>query len=173
MKPQSALLGKLHKLNARDRAWIVEHLSEHERAQLMSSLAEPPADVTAVKLHTVVQDRDLPSDAKSADAARTLGRVEPRVVAMITKTEPAWLNAVIASEQEPAWSEIFLEALPATLRADVERMQSKQFGPALCESVTRLILARCHGDVPVESKFERLVERLSSSRSRKRMTLHL
>ena len=166
MKSQSELLGKLHKLNARDRAWIVEHLSEQERAQLMSSLAEPVPEITAMKLQAV--ERHPP-----AQVARTLGRVEPRIVAMITKTEPAWLNAVIASEQDPAWNVAFLDALPAALRADVERLHPKEFGPALRESVTRLILARCQGNVPVESAFERLVERLSSSRSRKRMTLHL
>ncbi|MFC4312691.1 hypothetical protein ACFPN2_26640 [Steroidobacter flavus] len=166
MKSQSELLGQLHRLNARDRAWIVEHLSEQERAQLMSSLAQPTPDITAMKLHAVEHH-------SSADSARTLGRVEPRIVAMITRTEPAWLNAVIVSEQEPTWSVAFLEALPATLRADVERMHPKEFGPALRESVTRLVLARCQGNVPVESAFERLVERLSSSRSRKRMTLHL
>lgn len=171
MKSQSELLGKLHKLSARDRAWIVEHLSEQERAQLLSSLAEPPPDITAMQLHAV--EHRPAADAKSADAARTLGRVEPRIVAMITRTEPAWLNAVIASEQEPAWNTVFMETLPAALRADVERMHPKEFGPALRESVTRLILARCQGNVPVESAFERLVDRLSSSRSRKRMTLHL
>lgn len=170
MKSQSELLGQLHKLNARDRAWIVEHLSDQERARLMSSLAEPAPGITAMKLHAVEHP---PADVKSADAARTLGRVEPRIVAMITKTEPAWLNAVIASEQEPAWNEVFLETLPATLRAEVERMHPKEFGAALRESVTRLILARCQGNVPVESTFERLVDRLSSARSRKRMTLHL
>lgn len=171
MKSQSELLGKLHRLSARDRAWIVEHLSEQERSQLVSTLAEAAPAITEMKLHSI--EHRPPADVKSTDAARTLARVEPRVVAMITRTEPAWLNAVIASEQDPAWNVAFLEALPATLRADVERMHPKEFGPSLRESVIRLILARCQGHVPVESAFERLVERLSSSRSRKRMTLHL
>lgn len=171
MKSPSELLGKLHRLSARDRAWIVEHLSEQERAQLMSSLAEPAAVITDLKLKVVAQPRE--SGATSTDAARTLGRVEPRLVAMVTRTEPAWLNAVIAATQDAAWNGAFVESLPASLRPDVERTHSKEFGPALRESVTRLVLARCQGDVPVESAFERLVERLSSSRSRKRMTLHL
>jgi hypothetical protein len=171
MKSPSELLGKLHRLSARDRAWIVEHLSEQERAQLMSTLAEPATVVTDVGLHAVEQARQ--SGASSADTARTLARVEPRLVAMVTRTEPAWLNAAIAATQDAAWNTAFLESLPAPLRNDVERMQSRQFGPALRESVTRLVLARCQGDVPVESAFERLLERLSSSRSRKRMTLHL
>lgn len=171
MKSPSELLGKLHRLSARDRAWIVEHLSERERTQLMVSLAEPEPAIADAKLHPAEPPRE--AGATSTDAARTLGRVEPRLVAMVTRTEPAWLNAVIASTQEAAWSVAFLESLSASLRADVERAHSKEFGPALTESVTRLVLARCQGDVPVESAFERLVERLSSSRSRKRMTLHL
>jgi hypothetical protein len=169
MKSPSELLGKLHRLSPRDRAWIVEHLSEQERAQLMSSLAEPV--ITDGKLRVAEQPREPAST--STDSARTLGRVEPRLVAMVTRTEPAWLNAVIAATQDAGWSVAFLESLPAALRADVERTPAKEFGPALREAVTRLVLARCEGDVPVESAFERLVDRLSSSRSRKRMTLHL
>lgn len=171
MKSPSELLGKFHRLSARDRAWIVEHLSEQERAQLMSSLTESPTVVTDTKLHGVEPPRA--SEVTSSDAARTLGRVEPRVVAMITRTEPPWVNAVVAATQDAAWNIAFLDGLPASLRSDVERIHPKEFGPALRDSVTRLILARCQGDVPVESAFERLVERLSSSRSRKRMTLHL
>lgn len=171
MKSPSELLGKLHRLSTRDRAWIVEHLSEQERAQLMSSLTEPAPAITNTKLRAVEPPRGL--EVTSPDAARTLGRVEPRLVAMVTRTEPAWLNAVIAATQDAAWNVAFLDSLPASLRADVERMHATEFGPALRESVTRLVLARCQGNVPVESAFERLVERLSSSRSRKRMTLHL
>lgn len=171
MKLQTELLSRLHRLNARDRAWLVDHLSEQERAQLVTSLAGPAVDIEAMKLHVV--EHQPQNETQSADVARMLARVEPRVVATITRTEPAWLNAVVASGQDAAWSSAFLEALPATLRADVQRAHPRQFGPALCESVTRLILVRCQGNVPIESAFERLVERLSSSRSRKRMTLHL
>lgn len=169
MKSQSELLGKLHRLSARDRAWILEHLSEQERARLLSSLTDPAAAITDTQ-RSVEQS---PADARSVDAAKILGRVEPRLAATITRSEPAWLNAVVASTQDSAWRVAFMESLPASVRADVERIQPKEFGPALRESVTRLILARCDGNVPVESAFERLVERLSSSRSRKRMTLHL
>ncbi|HWK50777.1 MAG TPA: hypothetical protein VNR40_12875, partial [Steroidobacter sp.] len=151
MKSQSELLNQLHKLNARDRAWIVEQLSEQERAQLISSLTESTPAVTDMQAQAVEQQVRIDTD--SADCARGLSRVEPRVVAAVAQTEPAWLSAVIASEQSPAWSVAFLEALPSTLRAEVERIHPKDFGAALRESVTRLALARCQGDVPVESAF--------------------
>lgn len=171
MKQQSELLGKLHSLSARDRAWIVERLSEQERAQLLATLAAPAPEVTAASPRPV--DQPSQSDAKPTDVVKVLGRVEPRLVAAISKSEPAWLNAVIAAAQHESWTKAFLDSLPGTLRVEVERLQPWSFGAALTESATRLILERCHGDVPVESPFERLVERLSSSRAKKRMTFHL
>lgn len=165
MKPHSELLGKLHQLSATDRAWIVERLSERERAQLFATLSSPAA---APEIKSTIEHR-----AESADALKTLSRVEPRLVAAITRTEPAWLNAVIASAQHESWRKAFLDALPTALRADVERSLASQFGAALTESVTRLVLERCRGDVPVESPIERFIERLSSARSKRRMTLHL
>lgn len=165
MKLQSELLGKLHELSAGDRAWIVERLSEQERAQLFATLSTPAA---APEIKSTNEHR-----AEPGDVVKALARVEPRLVAAITKTEPAWLNAVLAAAQHETWSKEFLDALPAALRAEVERAQPVQFGAALTESVTRLILQRCDGNVPVGSAFDRFVERLSSARSKRRMTLHL
>lgn len=168
MKPQSQLLEKLQRLSAGDRAWIVERLSEQERTQLLATLAGPtnPPEETFRPVEPRRTD-------DTSDPVKTLARVEPRLVAAICRHEPAWLNAVLAAAQQESWRRVFLEALPATLRSEVERTQSSQFGAALTESVTRLILDRCHGDVPSESPFEKLVERLSSARSKRRMTLHL
>lgn len=165
MKSQSELLARLHELSAGDRAWIVERLSEQERAQLFATLSSPAAtpEIKSTNEHR----------AEPADVVKTLARIEPRLVAAITKNEPAWLNAVIAAAQHEAWRKAFFDALPASFRGEVERAQALQFGPALTESVTRLILERCRGSVPVESAFERFIERLSSARSKRRMTLHL
>lgn len=165
MTLQSELLGKLHELSSGDRAWIVERLSEQERAQLFATLSSPAA---TPETKSTSEHR-----AEASDVVKALARVEPRLVAAITKTEPAWLNAVLAASQHETWSRAFLDVLPAAFRAEVERVAPSQFGPALTESVTRLILERCHGNVPVGSPFDRWVERLSSARSKRRMTLHL
>jgi Mg/Co/Ni transporter MgtE len=167
MKLQSELLGKLHKLKPQDRAWIVERLSEQERAQLLSTVAAPEAGAANLPLSAV-------DEPKPADVVRSLSRLEARRVAAVLKHEPAWLVAVILSAQHSSWSKELLDALPAIQRADVERMQPTHVGPALVESATRHVLTRCHnGNVPVESAFDRLVERLSTARSKKRLTLHL
>jgi hypothetical protein len=177
MKLRSELLGKLHKLKPRDRAWIVERLSEQERAQLLANVAAPGAEPEVVTAQlSVVEGRATQAEQKPIDVVRSLSRVEPRQVAAVIKNEPAWLIAVIASEQQQAWCTGLLDALPAAQRTDVERIQLKhlRFGAALAESATRLILTRCHnGQVPVESAFERIVERLSTARTKKRLTLHL
>lgn len=168
MTLQSELLGKLHKLSSSDRAWIVEHLSESERSQLFSTLSDsaPTAEVVATRL-TAVEPPAAP------DAVKALGRVEPRHMAALAKSESAWLVAVLVSAQSEDWRAAFLEASPAVLRAEVERIQARTYGAALTESVARLMLARSPMEVPRESVFERLVERLGSSRSKRRMTLHL
>lgn len=165
MKLQSELLGKLHELSAGDRAWIVERLSEQERAQLFATLSSPGP---APEIENTNEHR-----AEPVDVVKALARVAPRVVAAITKCEPAWLNAALAAAQHHVWSKAFLEALPAAFRAEVDRALALPFGPALTQSVTRLILERCQGNVPVGSAFDRFVERLSSARSKRRMTLHL
>lgn len=177
MKPHSELLGKLHQLKPRDRAWIVERLSEQERTQLLAKVAAPEAqpDVVSTQLRAV-DGRPSQAEPKATDVVRSLSRVEPRQLAAVLKSEPAWLIAAILSVQQPAWGAMLLDALPAAPRTDVERIQllHMHFGAALTESATRLILTRCHnGQVPVESAFDRIVQRLTTARSRKRLTLHL
>jgi flagellar motor switch protein FliG len=163
------------KLKPQDRAWIVERLSQQERAQLLSTVRPPEPGAASMQV-TASEERASQVDSKSIDVVRSLSRVEARRVAAVLKHEPTWLVAVIVSAQQQGWSKELLDALPAAQRTDVERMQLKpmHFGPALVECATRLILTRCHnGNVPVDSAFDRLVERLSSARSRKRLTLHL
>ena len=173
MKPQATLLGRLQQLNARDRGWIMQQLSERERSQLLATLEtpEPAPEVVTAKVQEM---RPAPQpDTKKNEAARTLSRVEPRAMATLLRGEPAWIAAIVIQGQDDHWSKEVLEALPALQRSEVEKARAQTFGDELMQAVVRQVLARCQGDVATVSAFARLVERIGASRSRRRLTLHL
>lgn len=173
MKPQAELLGRLQQLNPQDRGWIMQQLSERERAQLLSTLEIPEQapEVVSTKLHEV-QAAAL-AEPKKTGSERTLSRVEPRTMAALLKHEPAWIAAIVLQGQDESWSHEVLDALPSLQRSEVERARAQSFGDALVQAVLRQVLERCQGDVATASAFDRLVERIGSSRTKRRLTLHL
>lgn len=173
MKPQATLLGRLQQLNGRDRSWIMQQLSERERSQLLATLetSEPAPEVVNAKVQEV---RPAPQpDTKKTEDAKTLSRVEARTMAALLRYEPAWIAAVVIQGQDDAWSKDVLDALPALQRSEVEKARAQTFGAGLTQAVVRQVLARCVGEVATVSAFDRLVERIGASRSRRRLTLHL
>lgn len=172
MKSQAELLGRLQQLNVQDRGWIMQQLSERERAQLLSTLeaSETPPEVLGAK----VQDMRpaTPPDIKNNDGAKALCRVEARAMATLLRHEAAWIAAIVIHGQDERWSRAVLDALPASQRSEVEGVRAQSFGEELVQAVARQVLARCQGDVAV-SAFDRLVDKVAASRSRRRLTLHL
>ncbi len=171
MKPQADLLGRLQQLNPQDRGWIMQQLSERERAQLLSTLDVPTPEVVSTKLHEV--PAVAPAEPKKTGTDKTLSRVEPRTMAALLKHEPAWIAAIVLQGQDESWSGPVLDALPSLQRTEVERARAQSFGEELVRTVLRQVLEQCQGDVATASAFDRLVERISASRSKRRLTLHL
>lgn len=150
MSLQKDLLNKLQRLAPSDRAWVVEHLSPQEKAQLLASVADEP-----VVTHPVSGS-------------------DPRQLAQVLKHEPAWLIAAVLGAQREASAKAVLETLPVPRREEIERLQRLGFGPALVAAALEVVSAQTPEPVTRnESAFARLVDRLGSSRSRKRLTLHL
>lgn len=178
MKPHAELLGRLQQLNSQDRSWIMQQLSERERAQLLATLeapdaaqeVAPPVDAEIAKAK---HQPAAPSDPKRPDPFKALSKVDPRVVAALLKHEPVWLGAIVLATPDENWGRAILDALPAPQRPEMERMRSHSFGDALVQSVARQVLARCQAEVVPPSAFDRLVERIGASRSKRRLTLHL
>ena len=166
MKPQTTLLGRLQQLNAQDRSWIMQQLSERERSQLLATLEEPAKAPE-------VRPAPVALDVKKHDGAKTLSRVEPRAMAALLRHEPAWIAAIVIHAADDGWSREVLDALPTLQRSEVERARTQSFGEELTQAVVRHVLERCQGDVATVSAFDRLVERISASRSKRRLTLHL
>ncbi len=173
MKTDPTLLSRLQQLNATDRGWVMQQLSEVERAQLLATLeaAEQPVEVVSMNVREV---RPVaPSDNRKNEGAKSLSRVEPRIMAALLRHEPAWIAALVLQSQDASWSRELLDAMPALQRSEVERIRSQTFGAELVQAVTKQVLARCQGDVAAVSAFDRLVERIGASRSKRRLTLHL
>lgn len=174
MKPYGELLGRLQQLSSQDRSWIMQQLTDRERAKLLEKLETPEIapEIAEPKLREAAQPA-ASSDAKRTDPIKALLKVDPRIVAALLKHEPAWLGAGVLAGQEESWSKAVLDALPASQRSDVERIRSQSFGDELMQSAARQILARCQADVTATSAFDRLVEKISASRSKRRLSLHL
>lgn len=173
MKSQADLMGRLQQLNVQDRSWIMQQLSERERAQLLATLEAPEQAAEAVSAKAPQAPAVAPVEPKKNDGAKALARVEPRAMASLLRHEPAWIAALVIQGRDESWSKEVLDALPALLRSQVERACAQSFGEELTQAVVRQVLAHCQGEMATVSVFDRLVEKISASRSRRRLTLHL
>lgn len=174
MNRHEELLGRLQQLGSQDRSWIMQQLTERERAQLLSKL-ETPRIAPAITNEKVPEaaPATVASEIKRPDGIKALSRVDPRIVAALLRHEPAWLGAIVLAGQDESWNKAVLDALPASQRSEVERSRSQSFGDELMQSAVRQVLAHCQADVAATSAFDRLVEKIGASRSKRRLTLHL
>jgi hypothetical protein len=159
------ILQKLHGLAAEDRAWIVARLPTRAKAQLlaMSSDGETP-EVTPMEVAHAEEER-IPADID-------VGRL-----AAVLAEEPYWVAAVLLEGSGEPWVAAVLERLPAGVRAGIATAQrgAQTFTPHAKQTLIRTVLARvgCGEPAPARSRFQSLLARLSASRSRKRLTIHL
>ena len=152
------ILRTLHGLNVEDRAWIIERLPTRTKAQL---LAMNP------------QEEETPEEQPE----RIPAAIDPVRLAAVLADEPAWIAAVVLEGSSQPWVAAVFERLPVGMRADVRSMQAavSTLTSHAKQTVIRLVLARvgCGEAAPTRSRFQSLLARLSASRSRKRLTIHL
>jgi hypothetical protein len=160
------ILQQLHSLTAEDRTWILEKLPAPAKSLLLATSSDAPAPAPAAPVAPASDSPSLP---------RTLVAT---TVAAALREEPAWLAAaVLEGAAESRIAEI-VERLPAVLRSDIVSMRrvAATLTPAARQVLIRLLLAKIGEPPPPEpapSRFHLLFDRLSASRSRKRLTLHL
>jgi hypothetical protein len=158
------ILQQLHSLTAEDRTWILEKLPAPAKSSLLATTSDTPAAAAPV--------------APASDTPSLPTTLAATTVAAALKEEPAWLAAaVLEGTAESRIAEI-VERLPAVLRSDIVSMRrvAATLTPAARQVLVRLLLAKIGEPPPQEpapSRFHMLFDRLSASRSRKRLTLHL
>lgn len=162
------VLQTLHGLTAEDRAWIIARLPARAKARLLAPTANERES----------HDREqLPAHLAKTDTLNLPPDVDAGSLATMLKAEPAWIAAALLQECEESLKAAVLERLPAVLRADISDIQRAgcKLTPLATQTLLRLLLTRighAKGGSP-PSKFHSLLERLSASRSRKRLTIHL
>jgi len=161
------ILRTLHGLAAEDRAWIIARLPTRAKAQL---LALTPDDDASHLIKDEVpeqhEDEGLPA---GVDAGR---------LATVLAEEPAWIAAAVLEGSTEAWAAAVTERLPTGMRADIRSTHSgaRTLTQHAKQTLIRAVLARVGCGEPAQapsSKFQSLLARLSASRSRKRLTIHL
>lgn len=171
MKNSTDILQRLHGLTAEDRTWILARLPIRARSTLRAAVkAEQSSDVDAdviaePKVDTTEEVACLPSG------------LDPEAVAALLKGEPAWIAAALLEGSAEPWSAMVFGHLPSMQRADIERHRRAGCTLTLLARQTLIsIFVAGMGSTPhapAPSKFQSLLDRVSASRSRKRLTIHL
>lgn len=171
MKAATDILQRLHGLTAEDRTWILARLPTAARSKLRA----------LVKIEQSSRDEADVVPEPAADASdEPVGRLpcglDPAAVAALLKAEPAWIAAAVLEGSAQPWSAMVLDHLPGVLRADIEgqRRAGCTLTPLARETLIRVFLAGMgrNPHAPTPSKFRSLLDRVSASRSRKRLTIH-
>jgi hypothetical protein len=157
------IMQRLHALTVEDRAWILGKLPATAKSALLAAAAGEPSPP--------------PSAPTVEDAPVLPTTLAPRSVAAALKEEAAWVAVALLEDADESWIAEVIAHLPPVLRSDIDSM--RRAGASLTilarRTLIRLLLAKI-GEAapqPAPSKFQVLLDRLSASRSRKRMTLHL
>jgi hypothetical protein len=171
VKNSTDILQRLHGLTTEDRTWILARLPSGARSTLRAAVkAEQSSRVDA----DVVAETQVDT---TGEVARLPSSLDPEAVAALLKGEPAWIAAALLEGSAEPWTAMVLEHLPSMLRADIER--HRRAGCTLTVLARQTLISAFMAGVgntphtPVPSKFQSLLDRVSASRSRKRLTIHL
>ena len=157
------ILQRLHGLAAEDRTWILGRLPAPAKSTLLAAASGEPSRPLAA--------------ACGFEAPALPHTLTPQSVAAALKDEPAWLVAAVLEGTAESWAAAVIAHLPAVMRSDIATMRhaGSRLPLHARQTLIRLFLAKV-GQAeppPVPSRFHTLFERLSASRSRKRLMLHL
>jgi hypothetical protein len=120
-----ALLARLARLDARDRAWLLGELPPGLRRELAEVLAdEEPAAATPV----------APAPAAGWES------LEPQRAAEVLGSEPAWLVSAATRGTDTQWRDRLLQSMPAAKRREVEL--ADRGGPLVSRAV-KVVLDAC------------------------------
>lgn len=132
-----ALLARLARLDAADRAWLLNELPPAMRRDLAGLLSD---------------DEDSGAqDADQAVPAATWESLDPQQLAVLLESEPAWLVSASTRAAESRWRERLLAAMNTRRRHDVEL--ADRTGSRLGSRAALWVQERCRtrlasGDVP-------------------------
>ena len=114
------LLGRLARLDARDRAWLLGELPPNMRRELVSLLDEPTPAATPVTA-----------------SASSWELLDPQRLATLFESEAAWLVSAATRGTEPRWRERLLQAMGTRRRHEIEMADRSgaNFGPRAIQSV--------------------------------------
>jgi hypothetical protein len=111
------LIGRLVQLAARDREWILAHLSAGAKANLLRHLGQGEATATSGRPQAL--DDECMSDT-----------VEGETVATYLAGEPSWVIALILSLRAWRWEQVLLMKLSPVVRLEVNQLRHSLPRPA-------------------------------------------
>lgn len=159
------ILQTLGKLGTEDRAWVIARLPARAKAQLLKMSPNEPAPRVAEAAAPQQPSERMPADID-------VGRL-----AAVLMEEPSWIAATLLEGSVEPWVTAVLDRLPATMRADIAENQraASALTPHAKQALLRTALKRVgRGErAPAPSRFQSLLARVSASRTRKRLTIHL
>jgi hypothetical protein len=145
------LIGRLVQLAARDREWILAHLSAGAKANLLRHLGQDEAKVTA----------DRP---QALDDDRVLDTVEGETVAHYLSGEPSWVIALILSLRAWRWEQQVLMKLPPVARLEVNQLRHTLSRPSA--AMRALVMRTLREQLAAPSPGSRFEDLLDQARDR-------
>jgi Mg/Co/Ni transporter MgtE len=121
---RDALLARLARLDAQDRAWLLGELPPEMRRKLIDGLADEEAPV-----------------ATPPPAPQGWESLDPQQVAAVLEPEPAWLVSAATRGCEAKWREKLLHHLPVRRRHEIEL--ADRTARVLNQRAAGLVLAAC------------------------------
>jgi hypothetical protein len=143
------LIGRLAQLAARDREWILAHLSAGAQANLLRHLGQDEAAATAGR-------------PQALDDERVSDSVDGETVASSLSGEPSWVIALILSLRAWRWEHALLMKLSPVARLEVNQLRQSLPRPsaAMRALVTRTLRERLAAPA-LGSRFEDLLDQVA------------
>jgi len=145
------LLGRLARLDARDRAWLLGELPPVMRRELAAMLDEEPQGGAV---------------ARPAAPASSWELLDPQALAALFESEAAWLVSAATRGTEPRWRERLLQAMGTRRRHEIELADRSgaSFGPRAIQCVLEACRARVGEAAPAGTEmrggFAAMLERV-------------
>ena len=146
-----ALIARIARLDAQDRAWLLGELPPDLRRELVAGL-----------------DDEAP-EARASATAQGWDSLEPAQVAAVLDAEPAWLVSAATRGAEARWRERLLLCMPARRRHELEH--ADRSWRSLNARAAAVVLTACRERIasgvvpagePARSGFAAMVDQMKS-----------
>jgi hypothetical protein len=165
MSALAEVLAKLASLSETDREWVLGQLSPGAKRKLLHSAKPepaPPAPAPAIVTAPA-------AESKADDASGLIARASAATMREVLRGEPDWFVAALMGAGDWPWAGEYLGSQSSSVRWELEpsRMAPTAHMKSSVIAAAAAVL-QSHAPAPEPTRFESILQRLSTARSRRR-----